>query len=197
MENWFSRAKGIKQQMKKYKVFVFIGEAGSGKDLIVSHLALTFPEIFHKMISYTTRPKRSNEIDGEAYHFVTIDKFKQLDMLEQNCFNYWYYGTPVDCLVEDKINIGVLNPSGAIALSQREDLDVTIFRLKVRPQTRLIRQLSREVEPNIEEIFRRYHTDEKDFEKLYFNYISFDNNDYAELQKIIEAVRKIALDKMG
>ena len=166
MENWFSRAKGIKQQMKKYKVFVFIGEAGSGKDLIVSHLALTFPEIF-------------------------------LDMLEQNLFNGWYYGTPVDCLVEDKINIGVLNPSGAIALSQREDLDVTIFRLKVRPQTRLIRQLSRETEPDIEEIFRRYHADQKDFEKLYFNYISFDNNDYAELQKIIEAVRKIALDKMG
>lgn len=182
--------------MKKTKVFIFIGEAGSGKDLIVSHLALTFPEVFHKMVSYTTRPKRGNEQDGEAYHFVTIEDFKKHEMLESNMFNHWYYGTPADCLVPDKINICVLNPSGAQKLREKEDLDVTIFRLNVRPQVRLIRQLNRETNPDIKEIFRRYETDEKDFSHLLFNYISLENNDYAQLQNIIETVWKIALGKI-
>ena len=118
-------------------------------------------------------------------------------MLEYNIFNGWYYGTPVDCLVPDKINICVLNPSGADKLRQREDLDVTIFRLNARPQTRLIRQLNREANPDVKEIFRRYETDEKDFSNILFNYTSLKNNDYADLQKIINHLRQIALDKMN
>ena len=58
--------------MKKTKVFIIIGEAGSGKDMIVSHMSLFYPELFHKMISYTTRPKRDVEKNGDAYHFVTV-----------------------------------------------------------------------------------------------------------------------------
>lgn len=35
-------------------------------------------------VSHTTRPKTMNEVDHEAYHFVTIDEFR--DLLKQGKF---------------------------------------------------------------------------------------------------------------
>ena len=51
-------------------------------------------------MSHTTRPPRSNEIDGVDYHFVSIDKFKKL--ISENSFYEYakiyenYYGTLKD-----------------------------------------------------------------------------------------------------
>ena len=50
-----------------YKIAAIIGEAGSGKDTIINQSLLQHPEIFHKIINYTSRPKRENEIDGSDY----------------------------------------------------------------------------------------------------------------------------------
>ena len=50
-------------------------------------------------ISYTTRPKRDGEVDGEHYHFVSIEKFQELvdngQMLEWAEVHKNFYGTPV------------------------------------------------------------------------------------------------------
>ena len=45
-------------------------------------------------------------------------------MLEYTKFNNWYYGTGVDSVREDKINIGVFNPTGIKTLLQLENVKV-------------------------------------------------------------------------
>lgn len=59
----------------KPKVIIFAAPSGSGKTTIVKHVLETNPNIEFS-ISATTREKRVNEIDGEDYHFLSIDDFK-------------------------------------------------------------------------------------------------------------------------
>lgn len=55
------------------KIIAIIGEAGSGKDYLVKKLIFNYPDLFHEIVSCTTRPRRENEIDGIHYHFLTKD----------------------------------------------------------------------------------------------------------------------------
>lgn len=66
--------------------YLFIGPSGSGKTTLA---ASSFkPE--QKIISYTTRPKRSGEKDNVDYHFVPRAVFEE--MIQQNAFaEYDYY----------------------------------------------------------------------------------------------------------
>ena len=84
-------------------------------------------------------------------------------MLEATVFNDWCYGTSIDNLSNDKINIGVFNPEGAGLLRDRDNIKLTLIYIEARDKDRLIRQLMREANPDVHEIVRRFSTDEKDF----------------------------------
>lgn len=45
----------------------------------------------------------------------------------------------------------------------RDELDLTIVYVQTNDKVRLIRQLNREEEPDVDEILRRYRTDQWDF----------------------------------
>ena len=60
-------------------------------------------------------------------------------------------------------NIGVFNPEGIQSLKQEKDIDLYVYRIKCSDKERLLRQLNREIKPNVDEIIRRYKTDKKDF----------------------------------
>ena len=55
-------------------------------------------------ISVTTRPRRSSEIDGVHYHFITRERFEQMrdrnELLEWAEVHGNYYGTPSDPVEE-------------------------------------------------------------------------------------------------
>ena len=59
-------------------------------------------------VSYTTRPQRSNEIPGRDYHFVNIERFKEMaangEFLEYAQVFDNYYGTGVRAVQEALIN---------------------------------------------------------------------------------------------
>lgn len=163
---------------KKYKVIAICGEAGSGKDTLAKKLAAETG--WHLIVSFTTRPPREKEVNGEDYFFVSNDEFaaKVLDgsMLEATQFNNWYYGTALESLDENRINIGVFNPEGIEILNLHKDIiDLKIYRLVVSERERLIRQLTREYDPDIDEIIRRLKTDREDFAYLDFFYTSLRN----------------------
>lgn len=61
---------------KNRKLLLFCGPSGSGKTTIVHHLLDTDPRLKFS-VSATTRNKRFNEVDGEDYHFLSIDEFKK------------------------------------------------------------------------------------------------------------------------
>lgn len=176
--------------MGKIKILALIGESSAGKDTIQRWLVENLPNA-HGIVSYTSRPPRDYEVDGVDYHFVSTGRFMQLfcedKILESSVFNNWFYGTGIDDLEEDKINIGVFNPEGISNLYLKRitlhDIEILPVWIKVDDKTRLLRSLKREKNPDCEEICRRFLTDKKDFEefeKLKIPYEIFENNDYTE-----------------
>ena len=150
----------------KYKIIALFGESGAGKDTIQKWIVSNVPHT-KGIVSCTTRPKRDYETEGVDYHFLTSAEFAEriLDgtMLEATSFNDWFYGTPIDSLDVDKINIGVFNPSGIYQLRDNPNVDLKVIRIVSSDKTRLLRQLHREDNPNVDEIVRRYETDKNDF----------------------------------
>jgi len=57
--------------------------SGAGKTTLTRRLLDEFPRLEFS-VSYTTRPKRLNEVDGRDYHFVTPEQFE--NMVERNEF---------------------------------------------------------------------------------------------------------------
>lgn len=171
--------------MNKVKVIALFGKAGSGKDTILRALVNKFPDRYNEIVSCTTRPPREGEQEGVNYYFLTIDQFTEKvlngDMLEATEFNNWHYGTALSSLSTDKINVGVFNPEGIRCLMEDNFVDLTAYYVQVGDKERLIRQLIREVDPDVKEIIRRFSADEKDFEGLedidYQVIINQDKND--------------------
>jgi guanylate kinase len=169
----------------KYQVVALIGKAGAGKDSIQKATCELHPLMFHPIVSCTTRPAREGEIEGVDYHYITLNEFTRKvlngDMLEATEFRDWFYGTTLESLSKDKINIGVFNPAGVEALLEDSRLDVTVFEVVAPDKQRLMRYLNREENPDCAEMCRRYFTDEKDFADLDFDRYQIDNWDGANL----------------
>jgi len=169
----------------KYQVVALIGKAGAGKDSIQKATCELHPLMFHPIVSCTTRPAREGEVEGVDYHFISLNEFTRKvlngDMLEATEFRDWFYGTTLESLSKDKINIGVFNPAGVEALLEDSRLDVIVFEVTAPDKQRLMRYLNREEVPDCAEMCRRYFTDEKDFSALDFDRYQIDNWDGADL----------------
>lgn len=148
-------------------IVAICGKSASGKDSLVKHILQLYPDQFHRIISYTTRPMRENEVDGVDYFFTTKDHMADLimngDMFEVVSFNDWIYGSCIHNLSDDKINLGVYNLEGIDCLIHEPEFNVLIFYIESEPKERLLRSLLREDNPDVHEIVRRFGTDEKDF----------------------------------
>jgi guanylate kinase len=175
-----------------YKIAAIIGEAGSGKDTIINQTLLQHPELFHKIINYTSRPKREKEIEGSDYYFVDeqtiINKIFDRQMLEVHS-NVWLYGTSYSELSQEKINIGVFTPFVLRKfLVGYPEFDLQIFSLKVSEKERLMRQLGREQNPDVKEIIRRFGTDTEDFSNLNFELIEISNEGDGSINAAIDQI---------
>ncbi|OQW78347.1 MAG: guanylate kinase [Proteobacteria bacterium ST_bin13] len=78
-------------------LFVLSSPSGAGKSTIARKLLENEPDLAMS-VSATTRPIRPGEVDGKDYHFVSLEKFR--DMVAANEFLEWAhvfghrYGTP-------------------------------------------------------------------------------------------------------
>lgn len=109
-------------------------------------------------------------------------------MVEVAEFNNWFYGTIFDSYDINKINIGIFDPTRLDILLSNKNIDATVFYITAKDNQRLIRQLSREDDPDVEEILRRYKTDNIDFADIYDiaeNIITLKNNNMADLHSNI------------
>lgn len=183
--------------MNKYKIIALFGPSGVGKDAIQNRIASSYEDM-HKIISCTTRPKRDYEVEGQDYFFLEPIQFAQkvLDgsMLEATSFRAWMYGTPIDALDKDKINIGVFNIAGIECLLEDSRLEVIPIYVEVSPKTRLMRALSREQNPDCHEVCRRFLADEQDFAKINagdgFDYYVIHNEEEMTLETVNDWVLK-------
>ena len=77
------------------------GPSGVGKDTVIEALRrLPAAAGYHYVVTCTTRPRRSYEVDGVHYHFLEADSFQELrdagGLLEANEVHGHWYGTPRD-----------------------------------------------------------------------------------------------------
>lgn len=153
--------------MNKYKVIAIYGKSASGKNTLLQRIINHNPEL-HQIIGCTTRPIRENEIDGKDYFFLPLEEFAHKDrrgeMLETAQFREWFYGTSIDGLNPNLINVGIFNPAAILQLMNNERVDLFAVQVQASNKTRLMRSLKREINPDVDEIVRRYLADKKDFE---------------------------------
>lgn len=101
---------------------ILSGPSGVGKSTVCSFLFKKYAELQFS-VSCTTRAPRPGEVDGVAYHFLTIDDFKRRidagDFLEWAEVHGNYYGT-----LKQEVKPRVLNGQDIIL-----DIDVQGMRL--------------------------------------------------------------------
>jgi guanylate kinase len=89
--------------MERGVLLIVCGPSGVGKTSLGRRL-LAANEQLTLSVSYTTRARRGQEVDGEAYHFVDEKSFKE--MRDREAFAEWaevhgnFYGTPTSAIEE-------------------------------------------------------------------------------------------------
>lgn len=100
-------------------MLILLGKTASGKDSIVKKLISDYG--YNKIVTYTTRPMRPGEVDGENYHFISeeeflnkIDKEEFLEYKVYHTFNGdWFYGSAKDDFINaNKRTVIILTPNG-------------------------------------------------------------------------------------
>lgn len=161
----------------KIKIIALFGESGAGKSFTLNEMYDYYVYLFadamiHKIVSCTTRPKRTTETNNKDYHFITELEFMKMVedemMIEHTIFRDWHYGTAITNLDPEKINIGVFNIEGIKNLSKMDNVELYPVYITAYPHVRLYRSLQREgFKGDAREICRRFLADEQDFESLY------------------------------
>jgi guanylate kinase len=127
-------------------LIVMSGPGGVGKDTLIDLLRERDPRLTYS-ISYTTRPRRFYEVDGEHYCFVDEPRFWQLaaegELLEHATINGNLYGTSVrrvaDAMAAGRDVILKIDVQGAEQVRDRRPDAVFVF---IEP-------------PSMEELLRR------------------------------------------
>ena len=59
-------------------IYCLIGKSGSGKDTVLEKLLSSRDIKIKKIVPYTTRPKRENEIEGVSYHYAKASDYLEI-----------------------------------------------------------------------------------------------------------------------
>ncbi|MBQ3773634.1 MAG: guanylate kinase, partial [Pseudobutyrivibrio sp.] len=164
----------------------------------------------NRIVSYTTRPIRSNEKPGEEYNYVSIEEKDKLledgKVIEIRKYDTvhgpWFYFTVDDGKIDlennDYLVIGTVESFTKIRDYYGDDVVLPIY-IEVDDGLRLSRALERErqqASPKYEEMCRRFLADQQDFsqEKLkaarVTNLFNNDEDSVKTSEKIAQFIKK-------
>ena len=183
-------------------LFVISAPSGAGKTTIVRRVLENNPELVFS-VSATSRPKRSGEVEGEDYFFMTKQEFEDRidddDLVEyEKLFNDHYYGT-LKTFVDNVILSGKdlifdIDVKGALSLKNiYGEKSVLIF---IKPPSKEIlreRLTNRGTEPNdhIEERLKRIDLEMEKGKEFDYRVINDDlETAVNEVEEIIHKFKK-------
>ena len=125
-------------------MLILIGPSASGKTVIAKELAAKYN--ITKIVTYTTRAPRINEVNGIDYNFVSLEEFSSLVeqgfFVETTYYNSNYYGTAKKDIKDDKCVI--LDPNGLKAFLALNDERIVSIYLDCDEQVRYQRMIERQ-----------------------------------------------------
>ena len=191
------------------KIFCLMGKSSSGKDTIFKKIRDDKELNLKPIVSYTTRPKRTNETNGVEYFFINekeLNKFEKEDkVIEKRVYHTvhgdWYYCTINDEQIDLESNnyllITTLESYKSLKDYFGEDKVYPLY-IHVEDGIRLQRALDREKNqenPNFDELCRRFLADNNDFSKENLSTLKI-NEFYTnkELEDCINNIKKDILN---
>ncbi len=175
---------------------ILSGVSGAGKDTIKKELIKRMENVT-TISSYTDRPRRESDIDGQ-YNFVTKEEFERMikndELYEYSVHHNHYYGTSKK-LLDDTINQGKIivkdiDVNGTEDLIQifKDKLKVVTIFLKVPKNILKSRLENRETNPDLKEIQLRLNRFDYEESKLgNYDYV-IKNNDLEKTVQIITTI---------
>ena len=182
---------------KENIMVVLSSPSGVGKTTLTKKIQQKY-QSFKISVSHTTRPPRSNEVDGVDYNFVNLKKFEQ--MIEENKFYEFakifdnYYGTSkqnVDNIIKDNDIIFDIDWQGTKQLSKFKNLKLIKIYLitddKIELKSRLLKR-NQNTNEEIEKRFKAFDDDIKHWKD--YDYILVNKN----LEVCFKQIESIILD---
>lgn len=205
--------KNILNVLKKNKnILAIIGESAAGKDTFVQCLidfvnSNDFELEAQKVVSYTTRPIRSNETEGIDYYFISDEKFDSIrntsGFYEETCYRVdetrdWRYALGADCFNWDMLNIVIVNPHGLeqLAVSEVGPQIIPIY-INCSESERIKRYFERDAYANEEVLAKRIRQDNHDFKymnnllKKFPSYIKCSNENRTIKDVVLEVLNQL------
>ncbi len=163
--------------------------SGVGKTTITKKLQQKYQNL-KISISHTTRPPRSNEIDGVDYNFISKKKFEEL-IKKGNFYEYAkifenYYGTlkkNVDETIKKNDIIFDIDWQGTKQLTSFRNLNIIKIYLITNSKSELKKRLLKRDQNTKEEVEKRFNSFDEDIKH-------WNDYDYILINKNLEACFK-------
>lgn len=190
-------------QKEENILLILSSPSGAGKTTLAKKIQQKY-ENFKISVSHTTRAPRENEIDGVDYHFVSLEKFKNL-IKKDSFYEYAkifenYYGTSkesVEKIIRNNDILFDIDWQGTKQLSKFNNLNLIKIYLTTNDKTELKKRLIKRNQNSKKEVQKRFNSYDQDVSHWHdYDYIIINKNletCFKHIEKIIKTQKEKSL----
>ena len=190
-------------QKEENILLILSSPSGAGKTTLAKKIQQKY-ENFKISVSHTTRAPRENEIDGVDYHFVSLEKFKNL-IKKDSFYEYAkifenYYGTSkesVEKIIRNNDILFDIDWQGTKQLSKFNNLNLIKIYLTTNNKTELKKRLIKRNQNSKQEVQKRFNSYDQDVSHWHdYDYIIINKNletCFKHIEKIIKTQKEKSL----